>query len=381
MNRRVIGVIGGLGRVGRQCLRYLSEQADCELLVGGRSEPEGTAPPFDAPGAGFQRVDVFNDAELDAFCKRCRLIVNCAGPAALVRERVAKAALARKCHFVDSGGYTPLFQALDAREIADAGLSFFLGAGILPGLAEIFPPYVADREFDAVESMEYAIIGRDAWTLPSAYDIAWGIGNVGKNEAAGYFERGKYKEAGPLRSARRFVLPRPVGGHLLFRLMREDMREFIEARGIPSADVYGNNWGVWVSLATLVIRLAGLHTTEDRLKLAAKLIMAASRLDMRGKKPGFMLHLGMSGRRDGAGRSVRRTLYFSDTYRATGLCAAITARRILEEGLGPGLYRGASLPDPAAFMNLFLAQGYEITGEDILPHKEGAPGREEESRP
>lgn len=379
MNKRVIGVIGGTGRVGRECLRYLSEHADCELLAGGRSRPESmsTSPPL--YGAEFVPVDVFNDAELSSFCQRCRLIINCSGPAALVRERVAKAALLHTCHFVDPGGYTPLFHALDARAVADSGLSFFLGAGILPGLSEIFPPYVADKEFDAVARMEYAIIGRDAWTLSSAYDIAWGVGNVGRGEGPGYFAQGRYKEAGLLRSARRLRLPRPVGAQVLFRLLREDMREFIQARNIPSADVYCNNWGLWVSLATIAIRLAGLYTTEDRLRLAAKLVMAASRLDMRGKEPGFMLHLRMSGCKDGRERSVRRTLYFPDTYRATGVCAAIGARLLLEKRWGAGLFRGASLPDPAAFMSLFLAQGYEITGEDVTPYKNDAPAREQGS--
>jgi hypothetical protein len=372
MNRQGIGVIGGTGRVGRECLRYLSDHVDCELLAGSRSTPEGTALSPHVHGAEFAAVDVFNDMELDSFCKRCRLIINCSGPAALVRERVAKAALAHKCHFVDPGGYTPLFHALDARQIANSGLSFFLGAGIFPGLSEIFPPYVADKEFDVVESMEYAIIGRDAWTLPSAYDIAWGVGNMGKDEAAGYFEQGNYKEARLLRSVRRLRLPLPIGRHVLFRLMREDMREFIQARDIPTADVYSNNWGVWVSLATIAIRLAGLYTTEDRLRLAAKLVMTASRLDMRGKEPGFMLHLRMSGLRGGGRRSVRRTVYFTDTYRATGLCAAIGARRILEGDQGVGLVRGASLPDPSGFMRLLLAQGYEVTGEDTAPYKEGA---------
>jgi saccharopine dehydrogenase-like NADP-dependent oxidoreductase len=326
-------------------------------------------------------VDVCNERELDAFCAGCSLIINCSGPAALIGERAAKAALAHKCHFVDPGGYTPLYHALGGQEISREGLVFFLAAGILPGLSEIFPPYVADREFDSVESVEYAIIGRDAWTFPSAYDIAWGVGNIGQGETAGYFEQGKYKEASLLQSGRRLHLPPPVGKHVLFRLLREDMKDFIRMRRIPTAHVYGNNWGKWVSLSTIFIRLAGLHKTERQLRSAARLIMLASRLDMRGKDSGFMLHLRMQGVRDGSRRSVSRTVYFTDSYRATGLCAAIGARLILEGRLQPGLYRGASLPDPGAFMEYFLDQGYAVTGEDIIPPREAAPAQGQESMP
>ena len=46
MNGRMIGVIGGTGRVGRECLRYLHENTAFGLLIGGRK------PPREAPGTG-----------------------------------------------------------------------------------------------------------------------------------------------------------------------------------------------------------------------------------------------------------------------------------------------------------------------------------------
>ena len=39
MNGRMIGVIGGTGRVGRECLRYLHENTAFGLLLGGRKPP------------------------------------------------------------------------------------------------------------------------------------------------------------------------------------------------------------------------------------------------------------------------------------------------------------------------------------------------------
>ena len=156
MNGRMIGVIGGTGRVGRECLRYLHENTAFGLLIGGRK------PPREALPGSFLSVDVFDEASLARFCGQCSLVINCAGPASAVRERVAAAALAGGCHYVDPGGYTPLFPILSSRrpEIRAKRLTFLLTLGILPGLSELFPVYVARTCFDQVEGFEYACVGR-----------------------------------------------------------------------------------------------------------------------------------------------------------------------------------------------------------------------------
>ena len=99
----------------------------------------------------------------------------------------------------------------------------------------------------------------------------------------------------------------------------------------------------------------GMNTFWD----CRRVLPGRPKWDMRGKKPGFMLHLRMRGNWQGRPRRVVRTLFFEDTYRATGLCAAIGARLALE-GMTPGLFRAAQLPDPVSFMRHFLALGYEI---------------------
>ena len=81
------------------------------------------------------------------------------------------------------------------------------------------------------------------------------------------------KEAGLLTSGRTLDLPAPVGPYRLFRLMREDLQQFVEDTGIRDAQVFGNNWGLWVSLATVLIRLAGWFHTERQLTRSARLIM------------------------------------------------------------------------------------------------------------
>ncbi len=365
----VIGVLGGTGRVGRECLRHLGEASSCELLVGSRR------PPLESLPGTFVEVDIFDAASLARFCSRCSLIVNCTGPASLVRERVAQAALHHHCHYIDPGGYTPLFGWLNARnqKISDRRLTYLITLGILPGLSEIFPVFVAQTDFDRVDALECGVVGRDRWTYPSAWDIAWGVGNIGKGEAPVYYERGERKLAYLFTSAKRMTFPEPVGRHTVFRLMRDDLQQFIEAAGIPAAHAYGNNWGCWVGLATVLVRLLRWYGSERQLDRAARLIMRASAWDMRGKRPGFMLHVRARGVHKGQQRQVARTLFFEDTYRATGVCAAIGAQ-LVAEGMEPGLFRAAQLPAPGLFMRRFLEQGYSVFADDGFADRHDSGG-------
>ncbi|MDR3088834.1 MAG: saccharopine dehydrogenase NADP-binding domain-containing protein [Desulfobulbaceae bacterium] len=364
-----IGVVGGNGRVGRECLAYLAAAAQ-PTLAGGRHRPDHFTL------APFRNLDVYDSKSLTDFCRDCRVVVNCAGPASQIRERVALAALAQGCHYVDPGGYTPLFSLLAAHSerIREAGVTFLLTLGVLPGLSELLPVYVAGKEFDQVEHFVCAAVGRDFWTYASARDIAWGVGNIGNGESPVYYEKGLRKMAGLLTSASKIHLPPPVGRHTVFRLMRDDLQEFVAASGIQSAHAYGNNWGCWTTLATVLARALRLYGSEKRLDWAARLIMKAAAIDMGGKKPGFMLHLHMRGRCGGAARELTRFLFFEETYRATGICAAIGAQ-LAAQGMRPGVFRAAQFPNPCLFMEYFQAAGYSLPGGDCSPQTAMAAAR------
>lgn len=364
MSEKIIGVIGGTGRVGREVVRYLVRETPYRVLMGGRRAPsEDREDP--AGRVDFMTVDLFQEKSLAAFCDACDILVNCAGPSSLVGDRVAMAALEHGAHYVDPGGHNPLYQGLAAHEerLREKGLAFVLAVGILPGLSEVFPIHEADLHFDAVHDMEYHYIGRDRWTRNSAYDIAWGVGHIGKGEAPVMYEAGRPREVNLLTSGKNVDLPDPVGRQKLFPVFREELRAFVEERGIAGARVYGNNWGRWVGLATIAIRLLGGYGNEKRLWRSAGLIVRAAERDLRGKRPGFLLHLRMRGTRDGIPRSLVSTLYFEDTYRATGVCAAIAARLVAEGGVPSGRRWASLLPDIAGFMTLFRERGYEIVRE------------------
>ena len=272
------------------------------------------------------------------------------------------AALKHSVHYVDPGGHNPVYHSLTAHneEMKSKGLISILAIGILPGLSELFPIHEANRSFDTITDMEYSYIGRDRWTHNSAYDIAWGVGNIGKGEASIIFEQGKPKEVNLLTSGKTVQLPQPLGDRKLFPVFREELRDFVESRNIENARVYGNNWGAWVSLATIAVRLLHWHGTKSQLHQSADLIVKAAQRDLKDKTPGFMLHLTMKGTKNGQPLSLASTLYFEDTYRATGICAAIAARMIAEGNIPTGRHWASEIPDTELFMSLFQQQKYDI---------------------
>jgi saccharopine dehydrogenase-like NADP-dependent oxidoreductase len=73
-----------------------------------------------------------------------------------LQDRVAQAALRRRCHYVDLAGLALVKEQMlpHAQEIADLGLSFVVSAGWLPGLTELLPLYAPARARDKMDSIE-----------------------------------------------------------------------------------------------------------------------------------------------------------------------------------------------------------------------------------
>lgn len=84
------GIVGGYGATGSAVAAALLKSCHGEILIGGRDLTKGLACAAKfGPRASAVRLDVFDGRSLDDFCSRCSIIVNCAGPVMLLRDRVA----------------------------------------------------------------------------------------------------------------------------------------------------------------------------------------------------------------------------------------------------------------------------------------------------
>ncbi|MFB1479868.1 saccharopine dehydrogenase family protein [Corallococcus sp. RDP092CA] len=334
-----IGIVGGYGRVGLEVAGYLLARTSHEVLLGGRALERATraAAPLGERCQG-REVDTGDDASLDAFCGACDVVVNCAGPATVILDRVARAALRRGIHYVDPGGYDPLYARLRERRgaLERAGLRCVINAGLFPGLSGAYPLHVM-KGLDAVHRLECAFIGRDAWSYGSAYDIAVSLGDFGAEHGPAYCQDGQARRVG-LRSAfKRVELPAPLGAQSPMLVFTEELRLLAEAQKIPAVYGYGTNNGRWTMLAMVAVKLLRHYRTEKQRMRAARLIVSASKRDMARGAPCFAIHVEARGLRGGQEATVGGTWLCGDTYRATGVITGFAAKLATEGGLGgPG---------------------------------------------
>ena len=356
-----IGIVGGYGRVGLETARHLIKTTDYDIVIGGRSirKADETATNLGAR-VSAQMVDIDDQSALDAFCRECGLVINCTGPSWRVLDRVAIAALRQGVHYVDPGGYDPLYNALtdNQEELKEKGLTFIMSAGLLPGLSGLFPAYVAQNRFDHVKYLEIYYIGRDRWTFNSAYDIASSLEDPDSRGMV-YYKNGEMQKAGLFSLSKKAVLPPPIGKIRVFMIFTQELKSVIETNGIETSYAYGTNSGKRVPMVMAYIKMFKQSRTHEQRLRSADLIVKAAKKDLKKKEPYFMVHTIMDGEKDGREKKLMATLSFKDTYKPTGVVAANTARFVMEGAVTrPGRFFLAESVNAQLFMAALEQEGY-----------------------
>lgn len=109
MKKIIIGVIGGYGQVGQEAVRYLINETPYNILLGGRNFPNSPVPKQMQGRSSFMPVDIFHDESLSTFCDACDILINCAGPSAVIGD-----------NYPDTGGIEIRIEALihQCKEVA-----------------------------------------------------------------------------------------------------------------------------------------------------------------------------------------------------------------------------------------------------------------------
>jgi saccharopine dehydrogenase-like NADP-dependent oxidoreductase len=154
-------IIGGYGNFGSYIARSLAGDADILLLIGSRSEEKACAfaASLDAaqPAEGHA-LDINGDVG-DAL-KRVApdIVIHTTGPFQIQDHRVARACIARRCHYLDLADareFVATIDSLDAEAKAN-GVLIVSGASSVPCLtASVIDAYLP--AFARLESVDYGI--------------------------------------------------------------------------------------------------------------------------------------------------------------------------------------------------------------------------------
>lgn len=324
----LVGVVGGYGGVGAVAAARLSAWGVAPLRVGGR-DTRRTAEAAARLGAHACPVDVSNPESLAAFVRGCRVVINCAGPAVVVGDLVARAARDAGARYVDAAGDEEFHRRLEALDWPGTAV---ISAGMMPGLTGLLPLLLIDGVERPLRLTGW-VGGRDRFTVTAALDYLAAFDRFGETFAAWRGGRRVSRAAVADPAARVPFFPGPVAATPYLSTETEAL-----ARGLGVADA------TWFSvfdgehLWQALTRQPGGATVEER---AARLSRAAE-LDLFGHDPYQLIVAEL------AGPSAARTLVVrgAGANELTGATAAMAAMAVLSGDVPAGVHHAADVLDP-----------------------------------
>lgn len=364
-----IGLLGGCGAVGAQVAQRLRKHDIGEVLIGGRDRAAGHALITERlGGAGeFVQVDLNHDDELDAFCARCTIVVNCAGPSRRILDRVAVAARRGGAQYVDVGGDDPVYTRLSGQGDWCAVLS----AGMIPGLTGLLPRYLA-RECDTVEQLTVYHGVRDTFGPAAAYDFVAGILSGDDVPSAAWRD-----------GVRHGAVRRQTDLHLPHFPNPVTAQPYLSPEACRTARVLGLGSGTWYTvfdgerLSAALQQVPGTAATE--IAKTAEKVSRAAELDVLGRMPHATLLFQLDGRT--AGRQVTRSLILrADRAAALVAAAAVPAiAAVAAHRVPPGVHFVTDVLPPAEVVSYLAADPaivqlseHDCALDDLVAPDEGA---------
>jgi Saccharopine dehydrogenase NADP binding domain len=351
-----VGVVGAYGSIGRQVAADLADAPGLSLRLGGR-DPARLAEV--ARLGETQVVDATDDASLRRFCDGCDIVVNAAGPASTVRDRVALAALDARAHYVDPGGDVALHKRIGALDptLRRHGLAFVLSAGWITGMTGVLPTFAVDAaedHLDRIDSVELLYGDISEWSLTGFEDI---LDHVLNHSDFGWYEHGRWVPGGGwrfLRRPRRQRLPGDFGKHRTIPHFERELTRIGAVRAYPKVVA-------WVAPListkdTLRLMVAGRRSPARASRLLSEL-MARERAKRDGR--GFV-KVNVDGRRDGASAQVRAVAMMGKGQEwIPGAVCAAAVRHVLESPR-PGVAYLSDAVDARAFVADLEARGLDV---------------------
>lgn len=332
----LVGIVGGYGAVGEVIAHTLYGDG-YRIRIGGRHAGTAAALVDRLGGAATAHtVDVFDPADLAAFCAGCAVVVNCAGPSYRILDLVARAALAAGAHYVDAGGDDPLFERLVG---LDTDRVVILSAGMAPGLTGLLPRWLAGRDGTGGALTVY-VSARDRFTEAAAGDYLLSLGN-GYGEPMACIRDGTIRPRG-LEPLRDVTLPFFDGRVTAYPFLSTEALRLADALRLDELRWYNVFDADGQMLTAMSQAAAYLNQTGDLAAACATLVRAAD-VDLfgRGPRQQFVVELAHGD----SGRTL--VLRATGTYVLTGVVCATAVRAVSRGGMAAGRYFAADVLDPA----------------------------------
>lgn len=172
-----IAVVGCGGMIGEVICKNLCK----DFMVKGGQRREPTAM-LKLDNFKWCFLDIFDATNLNDFCVDCALVINCAGPEFVIKDRVAQAAMRAGAIYVDVSNAILLNKEQET-ELAANGVHY-VGAGFYPGVTGLLLRRVLYQLLDETEHVNCYVGGSERYTKTSLSDILMSAySTIGKTDS------------------------------------------------------------------------------------------------------------------------------------------------------------------------------------------------------
>lgn len=289
-----IGIIGATGTLGKKVTYTLLKRGSYSLYLGIRNIEKAKSILGEEVVKKYGcKLDIYQQNQLKEFCSKCDYIINCVGPSSVIKDSVARMCLDACTNYVDIGGGISLYKLIARmeKEICDKKLIFLIGAGVYPGLSEIFPRFLS-RRMSQIDIYEEFFAGIGNFSQNAAYDIVCGISEENGSGMA-WIDEGMIKKGGNLHHS--YLFPEPLGKLDTYPVISEEFLITIKKCEISKAYFY--NTYPSKDIFNQFIKIGALRlyrTEEEKINSAHALIKAYSKIE-ENKKAYTMFYIRCKG--------------------------------------------------------------------------------------
>ena len=365
----IIAIVGAYGATGREVMSAIASREVDLHAVGRREDALAKLKSEFDRSISTAQADIDDAPALQRALANAAVVINCVGPMARVRDKVALATIEVGAHYVDPGGTSTLHDLLLPRadEMKAAGLCSVISSGWISGISEILPKYlmnVCEKDWGALDRLDVVYGDNNVWSETATLDVINHLRESDPVENLGHLQHGQVKRENILTMWGRPEMPDPIGKRIALRRLS---REFVASFQNSTVPSISSSLSL-VSIPTLLLFLRLRKSKSDQNSANIEAVNTARQRDQnRFGVPSFVFAKahGMQ-----EGKSVSRTALAlaPDHYKATGCSAAASALSLLGARAQPkGLFYAGQFANPAIFLPIYRSMGNNLyVGEDPI---------------
>ena len=342
-----IGVLGASGTVGFLVCELLQERYE---IIGGcrrKNKKFETLKHF-----VWQEVDLYDEERLESFCQKCEVVVNCAGPAGSIKDRVALSAQKSGKPYIDASDFMIVEEECVSRISKECAC--VAGAGYVPGLGGILVKWASQTLFDKLDKVVCYQGGKQHFSVIAFTDIILGaVSGVGYGDS--YYRNGRILKENHI-GGTQTAFPGVDTPVYMKSYLSEEMIKAAKACGIKEL-----HWMNSVSderMMRMIMDAFQLIMTQERDTAIEKIReMAAAYIASEDpdEKEWSSVIMECRGKKDGERREYTITFTVDKEEEASSLVAAAVVDAVIKHNPGGGLYWAFEVMDVEDITNMLHA--------------------------